>query len=318
MTVIVETPVIEAARTTGFVWLDLTRKCQLQCSHCHNGSSPAGAHGTMTAEDWTRVLDDIAAAGIPHVQFTGGEVTMHPDAPSLIEHALTLGLRVEVYSNLVHVNADWWQLLRRQGVSLATSYYGGEDRHNAVTRRPSHARTRANIKRAVEYGIPLRASVIVFEASDTGKSAKTDLRNLGVQDIGVDHVRPFGRAAGGQQPCTDGLCGRCGDGRASIGPDGEVSPCVFSTWMGVGNVQDTPLTAILGGPAMAHANATIRAARDKLAPDNKCGPDKRCQPDSSCGPNSSCGPDRQPRPCSPQDSDECRPGTPPSNCGPRN
>ncbi|WP_220140453.1 radical SAM protein [Streptomyces sp. KM273126] len=91
--------------TPQFLWLDLTRQCQLKCSHCHNGSGPDGTHGTMTADDWTRVLDESAAAGIPHVQFTGGEVTMHPDAPTLIEHALTLGLKVEVYSNLVHVTA---------------------------------------------------------------------------------------------------------------------------------------------------------------------------------------------------------------------
>ncbi|MGW3954112.1 radical SAM protein [Streptomyces sp. NPDC004752] len=305
MTVIAQTPVIEAARETGFVWLDLTRKCQLQCSHCHNSSSPDGTHGTMTAEDWRRVLDECAAAGIPHVQFTGGEVTMYPDAPALIENALTLGLKVEVYSNLVHVTADWWRLLRQQGVSLATSYYGGEGWHNAVTRRASHARTRANIGRAVQYNISLRASVVVFDPSDTGKSAEIDLRNLGVQDVRVDHVRLFGRAADGQKPCTDGLCGRCGDGRASIGPYGQVSPCVFSPWMGVGNVQDVPLTAILGGPEMAQANATIRQGR-------------RLAPSRSCGPDSPCGPDNEEQSCGPDTDDECGPGFPRSECSPRN
>lgn len=127
--------------TTGFVWLDLTRKCQLACRHCHNRSGPEGTHGTMATEDWTRVLGEIAAAGIPRVQFTGGEVTMHPDAPALVEHALALGLKAEVYSNLVHVTEDWWKLLRRESVSLATSYYGSSKRHNAVTRRSSHVRT---------------------------------------------------------------------------------------------------------------------------------------------------------------------------------
>ncbi|MEU8695618.1 radical SAM/SPASM domain-containing protein [Streptomyces sp. NPDC048665] len=305
MTVTAEAPVIKAARQTGFVWLDLTRKCQLQCHHCHNHSGPGGTHGTMTTDDWTRVLDECAAAGIPHVQFTGGEVTMHPDAPALIEHALTLGLKAEVYSNMVRLDTDWWTLLRRQGVSLATSYYGGEGRHNAVTGRPSHARTRANIVRAVEYGIPLRVSVIVADPSDTGDPVKRDLQALGVRDVRVDHVRPFGRAADSAKPCTDGLCGRCGDGRASISPYGQVSPCVFSTWMGVGNVQDTPLTAILGGPEMAEANATIRQGRSLGV-------------SSSCGPNSPCGPDNQDKPCSPDTDDECSPGTPRSECTPRN
>lgn len=189
---VMETTVGKTPSAPQFLWLDLTRQCQLACSHCHNGSGPDGTHGTMTADDWTRVLDECAAAGVPHVQFTGGEVTMHPDAPTLIEHALTLGLKVEVYSNMVHLNDTWWSLLRREGVSLATSYYGEEGPHNAVTGRPSHARTRANIVRAMEYGIPLRVSVIVSDPSDTGDKVKRDLQALGVWDVRVDHVRARG------------------------------------------------------------------------------------------------------------------------------
>ncbi|MGJ5899187.1 radical SAM/SPASM domain-containing protein [Streptomyces niveiscabiei] len=283
----------------GFVWLDLTRKCQLACRHCHNRSGPEGTHGTMTGEDWTRVLGEIAAVGIGRVQFTGGEVTLYPGAPALVEYALALGLRVEVYSNLVHVTEDWWGLLRRDGVGLATSYYGPAERHDAVTRRPSHARTRSNIVRAVEYGIPLRASVIVPGPADTGDDARRELTALGVKGVRVDRVRPFGRAAGGREPCADGLCGRCGDGRASVAPDGTVSPCVFSTWMGVGNVRDTPLGAVLGGPEMARANAVIRQRRSPGVPygHDPCGPDD----DSGGG-----------------DESECSPGYPGSSCSPRN
>ncbi|GHH17883.1 radical SAM/SPASM domain-containing protein [Streptomyces rubradiris] len=304
MTAIAETPLITTTTTTGFVWLDLTRKCQLDCGHCHNGSGPTGTHGTMTAEDWRRVLDETAAAGIPHVQFTGGEVTLHPDAPALVDHALALGLGVEVYSNMVHLNADWWALLQRDGVSLATSYYGSEATHNTITRRNSHARTRANIARAVREGVPIRVSVIVSDPADTGDGVRQELTNLGVKNVRVDHVRPFGRAANGQQPCADGLCGRCGDGRASVGPDGKVSPCVFSTWMGVGNVHDAPFGAVLGGPEMAQANEVIRQATRGVSPSRGCGPNSPCGPDNE----SDEGPDNG----------ECTPGYPGSSCSPRN
>ncbi|MEU9975076.1 radical SAM protein [Streptomyces sp. NPDC051014] len=303
MTAITEAPAIARTSAPGFLWVDLTRKCQLSCGHCHNNSGPEGTHGTMTAEDWARVLDQAAAAGIPQVQFTGGEVTLHPDAPALVEHALKLGLAVEVYSNMVHLSADWWALLRRKGVSLATSYYGSEGAHNAVTDRPSHARTHANIVKAVRDDIPIRVSVIVPDASDTGNAIRQELTALGVKTVRVDHVRPFGRASDGQEPCTDGLCGRCGDGRASVGPDGKVSPCVFSTWLGVGNVQDAPLDAILGGPEMALANATIRQA--VVRPSFGCGPDSPCGPDNSGGGGGG-------------DESECSPGFPGSSCSPRN
>ncbi|MER6382127.1 radical SAM/SPASM domain-containing protein [Streptomyces sp. NPDC001118] len=303
MTVIVEAPAVKKADSPRFLWLDLTRLCQLNCGHCHNGSGPDGTHGTMTADHWKSVLDQAAALGIPSVQFTGGEVTMHPDAPELVEYALKLGLAVEVYSNMVHLNEDWWKLLRRDGVSMATSYYGPEGAHNEVTRRNSHARTRANIVRAVKAEVPIRVSVIVSDPSDTGNETKRELQALGVRDVRVDHVRPFGRAADGQEPCTDGLCGRCGDGRASVAPDGKVSPCVFSTWLGVGNVQDASLGAILGGPEMAQANATIRQGR-KLSVSYSCGPDSPCGPDNDSGGGG--------------DEGECSPGFPGSSCSPRN
>jgi molybdenum cofactor biosynthesis enzyme MoaA len=127
---------------TGFLWCDLTRKCQLECEHCYNKSGPKGTHGTMSREDWIGVLDQAATVGVTDVQFIGGEPTMHPDFAELVDHALTVGLRVEVYSNLVHMSAQCWGLFQREGMSLATSYYSDKaSEHNEVTRRSSHART---------------------------------------------------------------------------------------------------------------------------------------------------------------------------------
>ncbi|WP_405948465.1 radical SAM/SPASM domain-containing protein [Streptomyces prunicolor] len=292
MTTIAEAPTVAPTTATPrFLWLDLTRKCQLQCVHCHNDSGPDGTHGTMTREEWVSVLDQAASAGVPGVQFTGGEVTMHPDARALVGHALTLDLRVEVYSNLVHITPEWWETLQRDGVTLATSYYSDKDaKHNAMTGRPSHARTRANIVKAVQLGIPLRAGIIVGDERQRADEARQELQALGVTDIRMDHVRPFGRGAEGQAPDAEGLCGRCGTDRAAIGPDGDVSPCVFSRWLSVGNVQDTPLAAILGSPAMASANASIL---DRWVP----------------GEFGACSPDTD---------DECSPGTPGSECTPKN
>lgn len=105
-----------------FLWLDLTRKCQLSCVHCYNSSGPNGTHGTMGRKDWLSLLDQAADCDVRHVQLIGGEPTLHPDTAELVDHALALGLAVEVYSNLVHVTDVWWRLLRRPGVAHATSY----------------------------------------------------------------------------------------------------------------------------------------------------------------------------------------------------
>ncbi|SDG22712.1 Radical SAM superfamily enzyme, MoaA/NifB/PqqE/SkfB family [Sinosporangium album] len=284
------TAVLEPAEHTALrlLWVDLTRKCQLNCVHCLNDSKAEGTHGTMSRQNWISVLDQAKASGVGEVRFIGGEVTMHPDAAELVSHALDLGLQTEIFSNLVHVAAGWWELFQRDGVSVATSYYSDDAaEHDAITGRRSHARTLANIGKAVKLGIVLRVAIVaVHEGQRTG-SARREMEALGVTAVHVSRVRPFGRAAGGQSPDAARLCGRCGTGAASVGPDGKVSPCVFSTWMRVGDVRDTSLADILHSAEMARANSAIQVA---------CGPDE----DESDG-----------------DDDECSPGFPGSGCSPR-
>jgi MoaA/NifB/PqqE/SkfB family radical SAM enzyme len=96
------------AAVIRFMWLEITGRCQLSCIHCYAGSGPDGGHGTMTAADWERVIGEAAAAGVEMVQFIGGEPTLHPDLPRLVDHALAQGLEVEVFSNLVHVAPALW------------------------------------------------------------------------------------------------------------------------------------------------------------------------------------------------------------------
>lgn len=267
-----------------FLWLDLTRRCQLNCGHCYNESGPEGTHGAMSREDWVGVLDQAAGCGVRSVQFIGGEPTMHPNAAELVARALSIGLKVEIFSNMVHVPNAWWDLFQREGVSLATSYYSdrAED-HDAITGRRSHRRTRANIGEAVRLGIPLRVGIISGSEAQRVSETRRELEGIGVSNIRVDRVRAFGRGAQGQAPDVAELCGWCGTGKASISPTGEVSPCVFSSWMSVGNVRDKPLAAILSGAAMAEANASIRA----VARLGVCDPDEECNPGS---PGSGCSP----------------------------
>jgi MoaA/NifB/PqqE/SkfB family radical SAM enzyme len=261
------------------LWLEVTGNCQLACVHCYAGSGPTKGHGRMTAAHWMGVVDDAKGLGVSMVQFIGGEPTMYPHFAAILRHAIGAGVEVEVYSNLVHVTDEVWDLLRAPGVSLAFSYYSADpEQHNAVTQRNSHPATRRNVVKALEFGIPIRAGVI---DAGTGQvpGADADLRALGVTRIGVDRIRAVGRG-GGNDPAE--LCGRCGKGVAAIGPDGEVWPCIFSRWMPVGNVMMTPLAEILSSRAMAEAVAAIPPGRAF-----GCDPDTECSPGA---PPSSCGP----------------------------
>jgi MoaA/NifB/PqqE/SkfB family radical SAM enzyme len=261
------------------IWAELTGNCQLACIHCYADSGPSGSHGRMTAGNWMDVVDDAKSLGASMVQFIGGEPTMHPQFPAILRHAVRTGIEIEVYTNLVHVTNEVWDLLTAPNVSLAFSYYSRDTaQHNAVTMRNSHSATRRNAARAVSLGIPIRAGVI-----DTGAGqvdgAKEDLRALGITRMGVDRIRAVGRGGGNDM---SELCGRCGQGVAAVSPDGEVWPCVFSRWMPVGNVLINSLAEIMAGRAMADAVASIPDGRR-----GDCEPDAQCSPGS---PPSSCQP----------------------------
>jgi MoaA/NifB/PqqE/SkfB family radical SAM enzyme len=276
-----------AATTTPvstFLWLELTGTCQLACSHCYADSSPAGTHGTMTADDWRRIIDQAAEMGMRTVQFIGGEPTLHPDLGDLIRHALTRALAVEIFTNLVHITADLWDVFSQPGVSLATSYYSDDPgEHAAVTGRPSHARTRANIIEAVRRGIPLRVGVIDLGGGQRAQEAMDELVALGVQNVGYDRLRQVGRGVRDRQPGADQLCGRCADGVAAVSPDGAVWPCVFSRWMSIGDVRRQPLREIMANMPEARADLIKQGMTAATA---GCGPTgENCYP-QNCDPRS--------------------------------
>ncbi|MEE2050269.1 hypothetical protein Q8A49_07150 [Nocardiopsis umidischolae] len=35
----------------------------MACTHCYADSGPEGTHGTMTTDDWRRVIGDVADPG---------------------------------------------------------------------------------------------------------------------------------------------------------------------------------------------------------------------------------------------------------------
>lgn len=260
----------------SFLWLELTGRCGLACAHCYAGSSPSGGHGAMTGADWRSVIRQAADLGVPMVQFIGGEPTLHPQFADLVSCSVEAGLAVEVYTNLAHVRDSWWDLFACPRVSLATSYYSDDSgQHYAITGRPgSHARTRANIAKAVRRGIPLRAGIITVREDQRVAQAHAELEALGVTRIGSDRLRHLGRAAGAGQPDVSELCGKCGRGIAAVLPSGDVTPCVMARWLTAGNVREATLAEILSGPAFAAAIAVIPAGSG-----DPCVPDL-CQPDN--------------------------------------
>ncbi|MEU4947744.1 radical SAM/SPASM domain-containing protein [Streptomyces lavendulae] len=279
------TPARPAENPLGFVWLEITGKCQEFCVTCYADSSPQGTHGTMSVKDWHKVIRQLALMGVRDVQFIGGEPTLYPRLEELIAHAYARGLGIEVFSNLVHIRATLWKAFERYGVKLATSYYSDVSaEHDAVTQlKGSHKKTRANIQKAIDLGMPIRGGVITVNQGQRVIQAAKDLAELGVDHVGGDKTRAFGRASQGAAPKIADLCGHCALGQCAIGPSGDVWPCVLGRFISLGNVREQSLATIWNSQRKTDVRAEI-AAEHGLTPVQSCTPPQFLP---SCGP---CGP----------------------------
>jgi len=289
-----DSPLEGAAERLWFLSLEVTGRCQLRCRHCYADSGPWGDHGTMTTLDWRRLVEEAAAMEVRMLQLIGGEPTLHPDLPDLVRHALDLGLKVEVYSNLARsIPERLWEVLALPGVALATSYHAADpETHDRVTgRRGSHRWTRANIVEALRRGIPLRVGVVAVSQDQDLQAAIADLEALGVAGIGVDRLREVGRGARDCAPDLDQLCGHCGEGRLAISPNGEAWPCVFARWLPLGRVDETVSLAEVYRASGAARARLQRMLRDLRGPE-RCGPDGGCAAPTCVPHYPTCVPDR--------------------------
>ncbi|MEX2143503.1 MAG: radical SAM protein [Anaerolineales bacterium] len=82
--------------------LALTYGCNNECPHCYNENDRLQMP-SLPLQEWYAVLDRLAGLGVPHLILTGGEATLHPDLPKVIEYADRLGMVVGLNTNGRHI-----------------------------------------------------------------------------------------------------------------------------------------------------------------------------------------------------------------------
>jgi radical SAM protein with 4Fe4S-binding SPASM domain len=80
------------------VW-NLTRTCNLRCTHCYSDSAAKKYAGELSFEEGCRLLDDLAAFDVPAVLFSGGEPLARRDTLDLAAYARSLGLKLTLSTN---------------------------------------------------------------------------------------------------------------------------------------------------------------------------------------------------------------------------
>lgn len=75
------------------IW-EVTRACQLVCTHCRADAIRSRNPFELSTEQGCKLLDDLASFGTPRplVVLTGGDPFERPDLPELVAHGASLGL----------------------------------------------------------------------------------------------------------------------------------------------------------------------------------------------------------------------------------
>ncbi len=95
------------------VGVEITSRCNLTCLHCFNRSG-VGKTQELSLADVVYLFDQMQVWGNTQVRISGGEPTLHPEFPAIINAAVSHGLSVSLNTNALYAPR-----LQQQLVGLA-------------------------------------------------------------------------------------------------------------------------------------------------------------------------------------------------------
>ena len=154
------------------VW-NMTRACNLACSHCYAQATPQAAQDELTLAEALRFIDDLADFGSPVILFSGGEPMMHPHLFTLIEAAKKKGLRAVLSTNGMLINEENAARFYDLGLSyVGISLDGLATVHDQFRRQPgAFEKTLNGLRTARKAGLKvgLRFTINTLNAPDLGR-----------------------------------------------------------------------------------------------------------------------------------------------------
>lgn len=141
----------------GSLWLYVTQRCNLRCSHCWV-SAGATTSEELTTEEVRGLLADSAELGARSIKITGGEPFCREDISGIVKAAKDCGFtHIGIETNGTLIDPKILPELKRAGVGLGVSVDGmSEEVHDKFRGVPGALRrTKKAISNIIRTGIPL-------------------------------------------------------------------------------------------------------------------------------------------------------------------
>ena len=96
------------ASTVTTVNYHILKPCNMACGYCYaTFNDLRSSKGFFPESDALRLVNLLGDAGFRKINFAGGEPTLYPGLPSLIQAAKAQGLTTSIVTNGSHIKEDW-------------------------------------------------------------------------------------------------------------------------------------------------------------------------------------------------------------------
>jgi MoaA/NifB/PqqE/SkfB family radical SAM enzyme len=254
----------------------LTGDCNRDCSYCFNKNIDQQLLlEQLTTPQLTRLIGDLAQAGLQEIIFSGGEPTLYPDLVLAgVEATKSSGMRVALDTNGLALDSqliDRLKALHLDNLYLSTHYLGQMDRNtlrylqehlslhliHILTRR-NIAATGALIDDLQSNGIALPALNPIFLPKDHRDYYQLSLSSMNSSDLReqISGLKESFKKHGLHFPelleqyyvgSRDRIPKNChmGSHDLVIYPHGEAYPCFHRRDLPAGNIKEQPVGEVV-------------------------------------------------------------------------
>jgi MoaA/NifB/PqqE/SkfB family radical SAM enzyme len=151
-------------RSPLIVWFEVTRKCNLTCTHCYIDAGRA-RRNELNFSEVVVVLEDLRRVGTHSLVLAGGEPYARKDFPEILHVAASLGFVIAVVTNGSYLTADVLRKFPTKNCRLTLSV-DGIDAHHAIRGGQSTFPLMVEkLKLLKAMGIPCSISTVISKAN---------------------------------------------------------------------------------------------------------------------------------------------------------
>ena len=167
-----------------------------KCLHCYAAGQTLGETPELTTDQWRELLEKLRRANIPQVTFTGGEPTLRPDLPELVEAAQWFVTQLNTNGRLLTPELCR-RLFEASLDSVQVTLYAADAAvHNALVGAEGFDDTVQGIRNAAAAGLIVSVNTPLCSLNRDYAETLRFVHGLGVRYVTCSGLIPTGSAAG--------------------------------------------------------------------------------------------------------------------------